>query len=47
MGELVFYKKGIKNLSRWSHLLELCKLDAENLVKITKLMEVSVYSQPL
>ena len=32
MGELGFYERGMKKIVRWSHLLELYKLDAKDLV---------------
>ena len=33
--ELEFYERGMKKIARWSHLLELCKLEAEGLVKMS------------
>ena len=51
MGELVFYenrdekKKKKKKIARWSHLQELYKPEAESLVKMLKLTEVSVYPE--
>ena len=41
--ELAFYARGMKEIARWSHLLELYKLEAECLVKMPKLTELSVY----
>ena len=34
-------------IARWSHLLELHKLEAEGLVKMSKLTQVSVYPEPI
>ena len=36
MGELAFYERGMKKVARWSHLVELYKLEAEDLVKMSK-----------
>ena len=47
MGELAFYERGMKKVARWSHLVELYKLEAEGVVKVSKLMEVSVYPKPI
>ena len=47
MGELAFYERGMKKMARWSHLVELYKLEAEGLVKMSKLTEVSVYPKPI
>ena len=43
IGELTFYERGMKKIARWSHLVELYKLEAEGLVKMSKLTEVSFY----
>ena len=45
--ELTFYEKGMKKIARWSHLLELYKLEPGGLVKLPKLTEVSVYPKPI
>ena len=37
MRELAFYERGMKRIARWSHLLELYKLEAEGLVKMSRL----------
>ena len=37
MRELVSYERGMTKIARWSHLLELHKLEAEGLVKMSKL----------
>ena len=42
MEELAFYERGMKKVARWSNLVELYKLEAEGLVKISKLTKVSV-----
>ena len=42
IGELVFYERVMKIIARWSHLLELYKLEAESFVKILKSTEVLV-----
>ena len=34
--ELAFYERGMKKVARWSHLVELYKLEAEDLVKMSK-----------
>ena len=34
-------------MARWSHLFELYKLEAEGLVKMSKLTEVSVFPKPV
>ena len=47
MGELAFYERGMKKMARWSHLVELYKLEAEGLVKMSKLTKVSVYLKPI
>ena len=47
MEELAFYEGGMKKIARWSHLLELLKLGAEGLVKMSKLTEVSVFQKPI
>ena len=47
MGELAFYERGVKKVARWSHLVELYKLETEGVVKVSKLMEVSVYPKPI
>ena len=47
MGELAFYETGMKRVARWSHLVELYKLETEGVVKVSKLMEVSVYPKPI
>ena len=47
MGELAFYERGMKKVARWSHLVELYKLEEEGLVKTSKLTEVSVYPKPI
>ena len=36
IGELAFYERGMKKVARWSHLVELYKLEAEDLVKMSK-----------
>ena len=47
IGELAFYERGMKKVARWSHLVELYKLEAEGLVKMSKLTEISVYPKPI
>ena len=47
MGELAFYESGMKKIARWSHLLESYKNEAESLVKMSKLTEVSIYQEPI
>ena len=47
MEELAFYERGMKKVASWSHLVELYKLEAEGLVKMSKLTEVSVYPKPI
>ena len=47
MGELAFYGTGMKKIVRWSHLVELYKLDGEGFFKIWKLTEVYVYPKPV
>ena len=47
MRELAFYDTGMKRITRWSHLVELYKLEADGLVKMSKLTEVSVYPKPI
>ena len=42
MEELAFYERGMKKVARRSNLVELYKLEAEGLVKISKLTKVSV-----
>ena len=37
----------MKKVARWSHLVELYKLEAEGLVKMSKLTEISVYPKPI
>ena len=34
--ELAFYERGMKKVARWSYLVELYKLEAEDLVKMSK-----------
>ena len=36
IGELAFYERGMKKVARWSHLVELYKLEAEDSVKMSK-----------
>ena len=47
IGELRFHERGMKKVARWSHLVELYKLEAEDLDKISKLTEASVYPKPI
>ena len=49
MEELAFYEGLMKNgvIARWSHLLELLKLETEGLAKMSKLTKVSVYPKPI
>ena len=47
MGELSFYERGMQKIARWSRLVELYKLEAEGLVKMSKLTEISVYPKPI
>ena len=37
----------MKKVARWSHLVELYKLEAEGLVKMLKLKEVYFYPKPI
>ena len=45
--EVAFYERGMKKVTRWCHLVELYKPEAEGLVKVSKLTEVSVYPKPI
>ena len=47
MEELAFYERGMKKVARWSNLVELYKLEAEGLVKMSKLTKVYVYPKPI
>ena len=46
-GELTFYHDGVRKTAKWSHLVELYKLEAESLVKMSDLDEVSVLPKPI
>lgn len=46
-GELSFDDDGVKRTAKWSHLVELYKLEAESLVKMSTLNEVSVFPKPI
>ena len=47
MEELAFYERGMKKVASWCHLVELYKLEAEGLVKMSKLTEIPVYPKPI
>ena len=47
MEELTFYERGMIKVARWSNLVELYKLEAEGLVKMSKLTKVYVYPKPI
>ena len=47
MGNAHIMKGGMKKIARWRHLVELYKLEAEGLFKMSKLTEVSVYPKPI
>ena len=47
MGEFPFYEQRMKKIPRWSHLLELYRLEVEGLVKMSKLTEASVCPKPI
>ncbi|GFO33316.1 transposable element p transposase [Plakobranchus ocellatus] len=45
-GELSYYHDGVWRTAKWNHLVELYKLEADSLVKMSTLDEVSVLPKP-
>ena len=46
-GELTFLHDGVTRTAKWRHLVQLYKLEAESLVKMSDLNEVSVLPKPI